>query len=170
MNAEMGFPGIPRFANPSALAAICRTQNKDCVAIAARPSPTGNGPARRFGKRGQENERQENRFSACVCRSGDANQTAIFLSSIFLSRTLCFTKLRFRPVKSSATKEIASTYPRVACKFVVPPSGGPPQRRTTNRLFTATLALVPLWGVGQFVRDATWLSGLCFYIPVAIAQ
>jgi endonuclease/exonuclease/phosphatase (EEP) superfamily protein YafD len=29
----------------------------------------------------------------------------------------------------------------------------------------ADFALALCWAVGQFVRDATWLTGLCFYIP-----
>src|SRR5215472_11096399 len=33
--------------------------------------------------------------------------------------------------------------------------------------FGLSLALVPLWGVGQLARDRAWLTGLCFYIPSA---
>lgn len=41
-----------------------------------------------------------------------------------------------------------------------PPAGG-----TTNVLFAGTVVIVALWAIGQIARDATWLSGLCFYIP-----
>jgi vancomycin resistance protein VanJ len=57
---------------------------------------------------------------------------------------------------------------RVSAQFVVPPSGGPPEGGTTSIFFAGTLTLASLWAIGQVVRDATWLTGLCFYIPSVV--
>jgi endonuclease/exonuclease/phosphatase family metal-dependent hydrolase len=35
--------------------------------------------------------------------------------------------------------------------------------------FACAIALASLWAIGQVLRDATWLSGLCFYIPSPLA-
>jgi endonuclease/exonuclease/phosphatase (EEP) superfamily protein YafD len=42
-----------------------------------------------------------------------------------------------------------------------------PRRPLRNLGFALSLALVPVWGVGQLARDRAWLTGLCFYIPSA---
>jgi endonuclease/exonuclease/phosphatase (EEP) superfamily protein YafD len=53
-------------------------------------------------------------------------------------------------------------------EFVVPRSGGPPEGGTTIIFFAGTLALALLWAIGQVARDATWLTGMCFYIPSVV--
>src|SRR5688572_5969074 len=41
----------------------------------------------------------------------------------------------------------------------------PWRARMRAAAFVACAALVPLWLLGQLLRDATWLTGLCFYVP-----
>jgi len=56
----------------------------------------------------------------------------------------------------------------VGTRFVVPASVGRAEGGTSNIPFAGTLALTLLWGIGQVVRDMTWLSGMCFYIPSVV--
>jgi len=57
---------------------------------------------------------------------------------------------------------------RVGEEFQSRPSGGLPEGGAVSVVFAATLLLVLLWGIGQAARDATWLTGMCFYIPSVV--
>lgn len=35
----------------------------------------------------------------------------------------------------------------------------------TDKVFAVAALLLPVWVVGQVARDASWLTGLCFYLP-----
>src|SRR5262249_27333959 len=62
---------------------------------------------------------------------------------------------------------------READEFLVRPATSPRRHRAHDKspasvLLAGTLALGIVWLIGQIARDATWLTGLCFYIPTPV--
>src|SRR5262245_30515759 len=54
---------------------------------------------------------------------------------------------------------------------MTPPMPAPRTRRGRLRVAASAVAggLTAAWAVGQVARDATWATGLCFYIPSVVA-